>query len=594
MSCLHKDDIPVNTIKRIEKILCKLGIELEETWIEDSGSGIFSLRVTVKNTQIGTNGKGISKDLAKASAYAEFMERIQNKILPFENPFKKNKEYIKYIDEKYLSLNEVLSENNSQTNMMLNNLGYSNLSIEDKLGKTKELLESYELEDDKGAYLTLPFYSVKYDKVVNILYNPLRFIYGSHGMCAGNTPEEAMVQGISEIYERYVQKNVILNKYSLPDIPDSYVENFPDLYRIYLRLKSLRGFNVQLKDASLGGEFPVVCLSVISTNSKKHGVIFGSHPVIKIAIERVFTEALQGRQIDEFAKMSELSFENKRFDTYCNLVNIFSLAYGEYPFEFFNKIPSFKFSLQNNEMKPNKDLLFDMLNHITEMDCDTLIRDVSFLGFPSFQIIVPGLSELEELNESEFRYHNTRIYIREFIKTPSKISKENIKYIIPVLEHYKNIVSMNNLKSIYRRKSATPYPFEEEKSDIYFFLAICYIFEKDYTNAKSRIEYIKNYANLSLSQYIELDAYSSYLSGMNALKNHNDVLNILSKFYDDIYIKKICKLENRENIFNVFYNDDVESAAITISNTDEIFCNMAAIESNSIINQIDIRKVMKK
>ena len=49
-------------------------------------------------------------------------------------------------------------------------------------------------------------------------------------MAAGNSKDEALVEGISEIIERYVHRLVIQNRLSLPDIPESYIKKYPKLY----------------------------------------------------------------------------------------------------------------------------------------------------------------------------------------------------------------------------------------------------------------------------------------------------------------------------------------------------------------------------
>ena len=76
----YKDAIPQDTLTYISEILSDIGIEFCEHWFEESSIGTHSLRVTVKGTGIGTNGKGVTREFAKASAYAEFLERYQNQL----------------------------------------------------------------------------------------------------------------------------------------------------------------------------------------------------------------------------------------------------------------------------------------------------------------------------------------------------------------------------------------------------------------------------------------------------------------------------------------------------------------------------------
>ena len=61
-------------------------------------------------------------------------------------------------------------------------------------------------------------------------------------MCAGNTKEEALVQGLAEIIERYVMKKIMIEKPALPDVPDDYIHKYP---RIYELLKKTREMKMQ-------------------------------------------------------------------------------------------------------------------------------------------------------------------------------------------------------------------------------------------------------------------------------------------------------------------------------------------------------------
>lgn len=50
--------------------------------------------------EIGTNGKGVTKEYALASAYAEFMERLQSNFL-LKSSFLNKEDMLIYKDEKY-------------------------------------------------------------------------------------------------------------------------------------------------------------------------------------------------------------------------------------------------------------------------------------------------------------------------------------------------------------------------------------------------------------------------------------------------------------------------------------------------------------
>ncbi|MGE5632176.1 MAG: hypothetical protein ACM3TR_13920, partial [Caulobacteraceae bacterium] len=77
----YKECVPSETVGRIKGILNEMNIELEEHWDDTEVDGFYTLRANIPGTGLGTNGKGATREYAQASAYAEFMERLQNDYL---------------------------------------------------------------------------------------------------------------------------------------------------------------------------------------------------------------------------------------------------------------------------------------------------------------------------------------------------------------------------------------------------------------------------------------------------------------------------------------------------------------------------------
>lgn len=164
-------------------------------------------------------------------------------------------------------------------------------------------------------------------------------------MCAGNTPEEAIVQGLSEIIERVVQKKIFMEKPCLPDVPDDYIKNFPYVYSILQKLRNYEkdGFKFYIKDCSFGGKYPVAALIVFEKNTGKFGIKLGCHPDYGVAIERTLTEATQGQDITEYASRSKVDFTNFHVDDWKNIYNSYKFGMGQYPYQLFDESPTFEF-----------------------------------------------------------------------------------------------------------------------------------------------------------------------------------------------------------------------------------------------------------
>ena len=75
----------------------------------------------------------------------------------------------------------------------------------------------------------IPYERQSDKKTVFIPVNIIGNLYVSNGMSAGNTKEEARVQCLSEIFERYVKNKVISEGISLPEIPKSVIDRFPTI-----------------------------------------------------------------------------------------------------------------------------------------------------------------------------------------------------------------------------------------------------------------------------------------------------------------------------------------------------------------------------
>lgn len=81
----YKSSTPDATVARIESICHNIGIGFECINYSNVNAD-HSCRLIMVNDNLrcfnnGTNGKGMDEMYAKASAYGEFMERLQNKAL---------------------------------------------------------------------------------------------------------------------------------------------------------------------------------------------------------------------------------------------------------------------------------------------------------------------------------------------------------------------------------------------------------------------------------------------------------------------------------------------------------------------------------
>lgn len=161
---------------------------------------------------------------------------------------------------------------------------------------------------DTNNFIGIPFQNVYNPKKIKY-YDP-RILYrvtASNGLAAGNTIKEALVQGISELFERWG----IYRFYKEPQ-NTYYTINLNDLHddnisKIYNNIKEL-GCDIVVYDLSYNFQIPVI-LSVLNYKKKcRIYTNFASAPVINIAIERTLTEMYQGIQTYNYISDTQSPF----------------------------------------------------------------------------------------------------------------------------------------------------------------------------------------------------------------------------------------------------------------------------------------------
>lgn len=387
-----KDAAPADTLGKIYGILNELGITASEMWNESGLSNCYSVRVTINGTGIGSNGKGISKELAAASGYAELMERIQSGMhgIRGELDFSIGKGEPTYADSVFLSETE-LSE---KCGFYLDALSKA-ASKSENVPITSEKLAQICFQLEKGAETTeaVTFYDAVNGKKVLL---PLRLnclTSGSNGLAAGNTMEEAIVEGFSEIVERFAQNRILKERLVPPTIPEEYLKNFETAYKIITDIRNA-GYDILIKDCSLGEGYPVVAAVIIDKKLHTYHAHVGSSPVFEIALQRSLTEMFQGRQIGTVAKVHEISLDSARKVSAKNVMDAFHLGIGQYPIEYFDDQPSYPFvPFESKKDSTNKQLLAEIIKYVEDRGYRLLVRDLSIFGFHTYRVVVPGMSE---------------------------------------------------------------------------------------------------------------------------------------------------------------------------------------------------------
>lgn len=454
----YKDSKPADTLYKIQGILHDMGLTVMHKWVDNEYDGCYSNRVSIYPTQLGTNGKGTDPAYALTSGYAELMERIQNNIINTCILSQEDDEFegfSRFPDEKQVPIETIVRDNNSFINHVFEELGYT-----DELDKIYMLKGFCNICGEKNDYecSCIPFADVDNNRVVYLPHRLLFAIYGSNGMAAGNTMEEALVQSLSEIFERYAGTKIAMEHICPPTVPRSYIKTIPLLDNIISQIESDGNYKVIVKDCSLGRGLPVVAIVIINKKTGTFGVKFASHPTFSVALERTLTEAFQGRRLEQFTRISHVGLDDQ-IRSRDNMLNTMKMGEGAYPKELLIGTPDYEFTpFEESECKSNAEMLKRMIGFIHQEGYQLLIHDSSYLGFHTYVAIVPGMSEIYPIDQLRFRELRTYGKVYETMGHLHDLSEEEIKRIVRYMTFKRASVIENRIAWICARPFNNKFP----------------------------------------------------------------------------------------------------------------------------------------
>ena len=424
MNFLSKDAPLEESITKMKAVLADVGCET--TFLDEKHplEHCYSVNLTSVEAprHIYSNGKGIVSNASMASALGEYIERLQtnNFFIDFHLPSRKY-----YPDEVAFEFGRAYLNDELR-------------SVYDPDGElTGEDLVDYN-SDYEDKVVTLPFTKRSSGEIIYIPLNILSNLYVSNGLATGNTPQEAQVQALSEIFERYAKIEIIKNGYALPQYPDEIIQSFTRLHSDVLALRKL-GYIVEVLDASLGGKYPVTAISLINPKTSSLFVSFGAHPILEVSLERTMTELMQGRGLENLDSFEIPTFDMSIVSDSFNLESHFINSDGKLGFGFLSSAKSFEYaswSYKGEGCKAEFDYLTNILN---TMGKEMYLREYSYLGFYSCQIIVPGVSEVYPIDDLIYNNRNRGKWIRNMILHFEEYNPEEILETIDSLDDLLNV-----------------------------------------------------------------------------------------------------------------------------------------------------------
>jgi len=424
-------DAPLEqTIAKMTQILADLGMKIEVASWRNIVPNVWSLHIRdAASPMCFTNGKGSTKEAALASALGEFLERLSCNFFYNDQYFGQDladAQFVHRPDERWFEL----SEEDEIPEGLLDEYTLEIYDPDQDLSGSN-LIDTNSGNEERGI-CALPFQRRSDGATIYFPSNLIENLFLSNGMSAGNTLEEAQVQCLSEIFERAVKRQILEQEIALPDVPLPVLERWPGILEGIKALEE-QGFPVLVKDASLGGQFPVACVTLM--NPKTGGVFasFGAHPSLHVAIERSLTELLQGRSFEGLNDLPPPTFNSHEVTEPNNFVEHFIDSSGLVSWRFFSDAYDYPFvdwdfSGTNRE---EAETLFGILESMGKESYQAVYDD---LGVPAVRILVPDYSEVYPVEDLIWDNTNKSLEFREAILCLHELCNEDLEELLVRLD----------------------------------------------------------------------------------------------------------------------------------------------------------------
>ena len=429
-------DLPLEqTIANMSALLANLGIKIEIASWRNLIPNVWSLHIRDAHSPMCfTNGKGATKESALASALGEYIERLSNNHFYAGSYWGEdiaNAEFVHYPNERWFKP----GKKDALPTEILDDYCLAIYNPDGEL-RASHLVDTNSGNAERGI-CSLPYVRQSDGKTVYFPSNLIENLFVSNGMSAGNTLAEAQVQCLSEIFERAVKREILEGEIALPDVPKEVLARYPGILAGIQSLEE-QGFPVLVKDASLGGIYPVMCVTLMNPRTGGVFASFGAHPSLEVALERSLTELLQGRSLEGLNDLPPPTFASEAVTEPNNFVEHFIDSSGIVSWRFFSAKSDYEFvdwdfsSKGADSNAKEAEALFGILK---EMGKEVYVAEYDQLGATACRILVPGYSEVYPIEDLIWDNTNKSLLFRKDILNLSKLDNAGLAALLERLEN---------------------------------------------------------------------------------------------------------------------------------------------------------------
>ncbi|CAE6778341.1 OsmC domain/YcaO domain-containing protein [Paraburkholderia domus] len=429
-------DLPLEqTIANMSGVLAALGIKIEIASWRNLVPNVWSLHIRDAHSPMCfTNGKGATKESALASALGEYIERLNCNHFyagTFWGEDIANAAFVHYPNERWF-------KPGAKDALPAGILDEYCLQIYNPDG---ELYGSHLIDTNSGnvqrGICSLPYVRQSDGEVVYFPSNLIENLYVSNGMSAGNTLAEAQVQCLSEIFERAVKREILEGEIALPDVPHEVLAKYPGILAGIQGLEE-QGFPVLVKDASLGGTYPVMCVTLMNPRTGGVFASFGAHPSFEVALERSLTELLQGRSFEGLNDLPQPTFVSNAVTEPNNFVEHFIDSSGVVSWRFFSAKANYEFvewDFSGQGENSNAEEAASLFGILEDMGKEVYTAVYDQLDAVACRILVPGYSEVYPVEDLIWDNTNKALLFRADILNLHRLDDAALAALLERLEN---------------------------------------------------------------------------------------------------------------------------------------------------------------
>ena len=429
-------DLPLEeTIANMSGLLANLGIKIEIASWRNLIPNVWSLHIRDAHSPMCfTNGKGSTKESALASALGEYIERLSNNHFyagAFWGDDIANAAFVHYPNERWF-------KPGPQDRLPTEILDEYCLKIFNPDGdlRASHLIDTNSGNVERGI-CSLPYVRQSDGETIYFPSNLIENLYVSNGMSAGNTLAEAQVQCLSEIFERAVKREILEGEIALPDVPQEVLAKYPSILAGIRGLEE-QGFPVLVKDASLGGVYPVMCVTLMNPRTGGVFASFGAHPSLEVALERSLTELLQGRSLEGLNDLPPPTFASEAVTEPNNFVEHFIDSSGIVSWRFFSAKSDYEFvewDFSSKGENANAEEATTLFGILKAMGKEAYVAVYDQLGATACRILVPGYSEVYPIEDLIWDNTNKALLFRSDILSLHSLDDAKLGALLERLEN---------------------------------------------------------------------------------------------------------------------------------------------------------------